>query len=46
MLTASVFGYYPCPTMPMYATAKAGVINFMRSISDFYADKGITVNSG
>jgi len=45
VLTSSVFGYYPCETMPLYATAKAGVINFMRSAALFYADKKITVNA-
>lgn len=45
IMTASVFGYYPCANMPMYASAKAGVINFMRSAAEFYQDKDITVNA-
>lgn len=46
IMTASVFGYYPCPSMPMYAAAKAGVVNFMRSAAEFYKTKDITVNLG
>jgi len=45
VLTASVFGYYPSRAMPMYAASKAGVINFMRSAAQYYADKNITVNA-
>jgi len=45
IMTASVFGYYPCANMPMYAAAKAGVVNFMRSTAEFYQDKDITVNA-
>ncbi|KAJ7762578.1 NAD-P-binding protein [Mycena metata] len=45
VLTSSVFGYYPSRAMPMYAASKAGVINFMRSAAQYYADKNITVNA-
>ncbi|KAJ7162300.1 NAD-P-binding protein [Mycena filopes] len=45
ILTASVFGYYPSRAMPMYAASKAGVVNFMRSAAQYYADKNITVNA-
>jgi len=45
ILTSSVFGYYPCETMPMYAASKAAVVNFMRSSALFYANKKITINS-
>jgi NAD(P)-dependent dehydrogenase (short-subunit alcohol dehydrogenase family) len=44
VLTASVIGYYPSVCMPMYSSAKAGVVNFMRAASAFYADKDITIN--
>lgn len=44
ILTASVFGYYPCASMPMYATAKAGIVNFMRSAAEFYKARDVTVN--
>lgn len=46
IFTASLLGYYPIATMPMYATAKAGILHFMRSAAMYYADKGITVNAG
>ncbi|KAJ6616642.1 NAD-P-binding protein [Mycena sp. CBHHK59/15] len=45
ILTASVFGYYPSRAMPLYAASKAGIINFMRSAAQYYADKNITVNA-
>ncbi|EIM79319.1 NAD-P-binding protein [Stereum hirsutum FP-91666 SS1] len=44
ILTASVFGYYPCASMPMYATAKAGIVNFMRSAAVFFKARDVTVN--
>ncbi|KAJ7616068.1 NAD-P-binding protein [Roridomyces roridus] len=45
ILTASVFGYFPSRAMPLYASSKAGIINFMRSVAGYYADKNITVNA-
>ncbi|KAJ6576142.1 hypothetical protein DFH09DRAFT_1311575 [Mycena vulgaris] len=45
ILTASVFGYFPSRAMPLYAASKAGIINFMRSAAQYYAEKSITVNS-
>ncbi|KAJ6574544.1 NAD-P-binding protein [Mycena capillaripes] len=45
ILTASVFGYYPSRAMPLYAASKAGIINFMRSAAQYYANKNITVNA-
>lgn len=30
----------------MYAAAKAGIVNFMRSAAEFYKAKDITVNLG
>ncbi|KAJ7090866.1 NAD-P-binding protein [Mycena belliarum] len=45
ILTASVFGYFPSRAMPLYAASKAGIINFMRSAAQYYADKHITVNA-
>ncbi|KAJ6526959.1 NAD-P-binding protein [Mycena vulgaris] len=45
ILTASVFGYFPSKAMPLYAASKAGIINFMRSAAQYYAEKNITVNS-
>lgn len=44
VLTASVIGFYPSTTMPMYSAAKAAIVNFMRSSAAFYADKDVTIN--
>ncbi|KAK7445081.1 hypothetical protein VKT23_014943 [Stygiomarasmius scandens] len=44
VMTASVYGYWPCMSMPMYTASKAGVVNFMRSMARYYADKGVTIN--
>ncbi|KAJ6526949.1 NAD-P-binding protein [Mycena vulgaris] len=45
ILTSSVFGYFPSRAMPLYSASKAGIINFMRSAAQYYAEKNITVNS-
>ncbi|KAJ7057714.1 NAD-P-binding protein [Mycena amicta] len=45
ILTASVFGFFPTRAMPMYAASKAGIVHFMRSAAEYYADKKITVNA-
>ncbi|KAJ7213140.1 NAD-P-binding protein, partial [Mycena pura] len=45
IMTASVFGYFPSKAMPMYAASKAGIVNFMRSAAQYYADKHITINA-
>ncbi|KAK7445080.1 hypothetical protein VKT23_014942 [Stygiomarasmius scandens] len=44
VMTASVYGYWSCKSMPMYAAAKAGVVNFVRGLARYYGDKGVTVN--
>ncbi|KAL0567795.1 hypothetical protein V5O48_014205, partial [Marasmius crinis-equi] len=44
VLTASIYGFYHSVTMPMYCSAKAGVVAFMRSTSELYKDKGVTIN--
>jgi len=46
VMTASVYGYWSCKSMPMYAAAKAGVVNFVRGLARYYGDKGVTVNMG
>ncbi|KAF7320746.1 NAD(P)-binding protein [Mycena chlorophos] len=46
IMTSSVFGFFPSRAMPMYAASKAGVVNFVRSAAQYYADKQITVNTG
>ncbi|KAF9261930.1 NAD(P)-binding protein [Marasmius fiardii PR-910] len=45
VLTASIYSYYTCATMPMYNTAKAGILQFMRSAAKLYDGRGVTVNS-
>ncbi|KAF7297457.1 NAD(P)-binding protein [Mycena indigotica] len=45
IMTASVFGFFPTRAMPMYAASKAGIVHFMRSAAEYYADKNITVNA-
>nr|GAT43845.1 NAD(P)-binding protein [Mycena chlorophos] len=45
IMTSSVFGFFPSRAMPMYAASKAGVVNFVRSAAQYYADKQITVNT-
>ncbi|KAJ7210866.1 hypothetical protein GGX14DRAFT_625076, partial [Mycena pura] len=43
IMALSVFGYFPSnlKLMPMY---DVGIVNFMRSMAQFYADKHITVS--
>ncbi|KAK7445082.1 hypothetical protein VKT23_014944 [Stygiomarasmius scandens] len=44
VMTASVLGYWPSRNLPLYAASKAGIVNFVRSMAEFYENKGITVN--
>ncbi|THU94890.1 NAD-P-binding protein [Dendrothele bispora CBS 962.96] len=44
VVTASVLGFWPSRNLPMYATAKAGIVHFVRSTAEYYEKKGITVN--
>ncbi|KAF9269389.1 NAD-P-binding protein [Marasmius fiardii PR-910] len=44
VLTSSIYGFFHSVTMPMYCSSKSGILAFMRSTSDFYKDKNITVN--
>ncbi|THU94889.1 NAD(P)-binding protein [Dendrothele bispora CBS 962.96] len=44
VMTASVYGYWPCKSMPMYTASKAGMVNFMRSAAGYYGEKGVTIN--
>ncbi|KAG7090614.1 hypothetical protein E1B28_009716 [Marasmius oreades] len=45
LLTASIYSYFTCSTMPMYTASKAGILHFMRSAAKLYEGKGVTVNS-
>ncbi|KAF9261935.1 NAD(P)-binding protein [Marasmius fiardii PR-910] len=45
VLTGSTYSYFTCATMPMYNTAKAGTVQFMRSAAKLYDGRGVTVNS-
>ncbi|KAF8825554.1 hypothetical protein HHX47_DHR6000222 [Lentinula edodes] len=45
LMTASVYGFFPSAIMPMYASAKAAIVNFTRSAAIMYAEKGITINT-
>lgn len=46
VMTASCGAFYPSPFSPMYAGAKAGVLNFMRSIAKaFYFNDRIRANT-
>jgi 15-hydroxyprostaglandin dehydrogenase (NAD) len=40
---ASLIGLYPMAAAPVYAAAKAGVVNFTRSLADLAVDSGIRV---
>ncbi|THV04405.1 NAD-P-binding protein [Dendrothele bispora CBS 962.96] len=44
VITSSIIGIWPCKGLPMYSTAKAGVVSFMRTMAGYYGDKAITVN--
>ncbi|KAF9269388.1 NAD(P)-binding protein [Marasmius fiardii PR-910] len=41
---SSIFGFFPSVTMPMYCSSKSGILAFVRSTSEFYKDKNITIN--
>lgn len=42
---ASLIGLYPMAAAPVYAAAKAGVVNFTRSLGYLAGDSGIRVNA-
>lgn len=44
ILTASVSGYAPSPTMPAYSSSKIAVINIMQSLAKELGDYNINVN--
>ena len=43
--TASLIGLWPMPGAPVYAAAKAGVVNFTRSLGYLAEESGIRVNA-
>jgi 15-hydroxyprostaglandin dehydrogenase (NAD) len=43
--TASLIGLWPMPGAPVYAAAKAGVVNFTRSLGYLKEESGIRVNA-
>jgi 15-hydroxyprostaglandin dehydrogenase (NAD) len=43
--TASLIGLWPMPGAPVYAAAKAGVVNFTRSLGYLEEESGIRVNA-
>jgi len=43
--TASLIGLWPMPSAPVYAAAKAGVVNFSRSLAYLAEESGIRVNA-
>jgi len=43
--TASMIGLWPMPSSPVYAAAKAGVVNFSRSLGYLAEESGIRVNT-
>src|SRR5204863_5618625 len=43
--TASLIGLWPMPSDPVYAAAKAGVVNFSRSLAHLAAEANIRVNA-
>ncbi|KAJ8088881.1 hypothetical protein PM082_014127 [Marasmius tenuissimus] len=50
VLTASIYSYWVCASMPMYNAGKTGILQFMRSTArlcekQYGAGKGVTVNS-
>ncbi|KAF3929414.1 hypothetical protein ABW19_dt0210041 [Dactylella cylindrospora] len=45
VLTSSMVGLYPMPTNPLYASCKAALINFTRSVADTYLKDNIRVNA-
>jgi len=42
---ASVCGFYCCPTLPIYTTAKHGVVGFVRSYGKYLPSEKITLNA-
>ena len=43
--TASLIGLWPMPSAPVYAAAKAGVVNFSRSLAYLAGESNIRVNA-
>jgi 15-hydroxyprostaglandin dehydrogenase (NAD) len=43
--TASLIGLWPMPDAPVYAAAKAGVVNFTRSLGYLAEESGVRVNA-
>jgi 15-hydroxyprostaglandin dehydrogenase (NAD) len=43
--TASLIGLWPMPSAPVYAAAKAGVVNFSRSLAHLAEESSIRVNA-
>src|SRR5215213_3136845 len=43
--TASLIGLWPMPSAPVYAAAKAGVVNFSRSLAYLFEEANIRVNA-
>lgn len=45
VVVASAGGLFPMPYAPIYASAKAGLVNFARSIAPSLAEKGIAISA-
>ena len=45
IVTASNAGLYPFPVAPLYAAAKAGLINLVRSLAPVLAKSSIQINA-
>eukprot|EP00884_Botryococcus_braunii_P008636 jgi/Botrbrau1/17774/Bobra.0127s0029.1 len=45
VVVASAGGLFPMPYAPIYASAKAGLVNFARSIAPGLAEKGIAISA-
>src|SRR5918999_397307 len=45
LFAASLIGLWPMPDAPVYAAAKAGVVNFTRSLGYLAEESGIRVNA-
>lgn len=44
-VVASVCGFYCVPTLPIYTSAKHGVVGFVRSFGKYLPEEGITLNA-
>ncbi|UPK95468.1 hypothetical protein LCI18_006403 [Fusarium solani-melongenae] len=45
VVTASIAGLYPFPIAPLYATAKAGIVNLVRSLAPVVESSKIQINA-